>query len=589
MTAYPQDMPFGIMDVVELTHLKIRRRGPNSVYVDCPFCGDRRGKMNVNYVKNVWRCNYCDEHGGMLTLYAKMYNTTNSDAFREICDALQTGEASWGYMERGTQQNDSGDHTFPGTKAAMSSAGSMIEEIPQSPRAGIQEIHQTLSLMLKLLSLTPIHRAHLRSPKRGLTDEQIDEMGFKSTPPPFLCRSITEKLIKQGCTVQGVPGFYLDDSGRWTVKFSSRTSGILIPAVGVDGLIHGAQILLDTPIKDKDDPPDKTGTKYIWFSSSSRNMGVTSGSPVHFVGNPFARTIYVTEGLLKADIAHALMNRSFVTTAGAGNVSQLEPLFAMLATNGTELIVEADDMDKFSNKMTAAGTSKIYLMAKKYGMECKRLTWNPNYKGIDDWQLALRQEKIQQKEEPQTNFKQMYLSGQCDFDSLAHCADAWHNRQKNDENFPGLAEYLGLSEPEYKAFLEDETGNVLRVLLDAQRRRRQFRIYQLRFDENSSVVPYAFKGIDALHKAGYEQPPAADYCLVHEDEVIYPGEETDTEILERIFNCYSNHLPENYGGRPLSPSDVVELYDQENRSYFYRDVKGFIPVRFSPFFAKSRI
>lgn len=65
MDSYPGDFPFGIMDVVELLHLRIRRRQANSVYVDCPFCGDRRGKMNVNFVKNVWRCNYCDEHGGI--------------------------------------------------------------------------------------------------------------------------------------------------------------------------------------------------------------------------------------------------------------------------------------------------------------------------------------------------------------------------------------------------------------------------------------------------------------------------------------------------------------------------------------------
>ena len=42
--------------------------------------------------------------------------------------------------------------------------------------------------------------------------------------------------------------------------------------------------LLDVPIWDKNDPPDKAGAKYIWLSSSSKEMGTTSGSPVHFVG-----------------------------------------------------------------------------------------------------------------------------------------------------------------------------------------------------------------------------------------------------------------------------------------------------------------
>ena len=228
-----------------------------------------------------------------------------------------------------------------------------LKTVQQAERASGQEIHQTLSLLLAMLPLQPAHRNHLHSPKRGLSDEQIDRIGFKSTPPPFLCRSITERLMKQGCKVEGVPGFYLDDSGRWTMNFYRKNAGILIPAVGYDGMIHGLQILLDIPLKQKDDPPDKAGAKYIWFSSSSQNMGVTSGSPVHFIGDPSARVVYVIEGLLKADISHCLTNRTFVAIAGANNTSQLDTLFALLAQNGTEEIIEAHDMDKYSNQMTS--------------------------------------------------------------------------------------------------------------------------------------------------------------------------------------------------------------------------------------------
>lgn len=410
MDSYPQDFPFGIMDVVELLHLRIRRRQANSVYVDCPFCSDQRGKMNVNYVKNVWRCNYCDAHGGMLALYADFHHTTKSDAYREICDSLQLGDTSWGYEKR---ENENAAKAFE--EAVRNGHGG--EEVLQSPPASPQEVHQTLSLLFGMLSLTPTHRKHLRSPKRGLTDEQIEDAGFKSTPPQFLCRSLTERLIRQGCTVQGVPGFYMDEKGNWTIRFHSRYAGILIPAVGIDGLIRGAQILLDVPIKDKGETSGKPGTKYLWLSSSSKHMGVTSGSPVHFIGNPFARTIYVTEGLLKADIAHYLMNRSFLGVAGANNVQQLDALFALLAQNGTELIVEAYDMDKYSNEMVAKGSSRIYQMARQNGLECRQLTWNPNYKGVDDWQLALRQKETQ-KEIPviQGGVTQAFRLYQLDFD-----------------------------------------------------------------------------------------------------------------------------------------------------------------------------
>lgn len=539
MGSFSQDFPFGILDVVELLHLHIRRRQADSAYTDCPFCGDRRGKMNVNFVKNVWRCNYCGEHGGMLNLYARVNNTTNSEAYREICDALQAGDTSWGYG--GAESADA----YAGVPAREPHAGRQPDMgITQAERASLQEIHQTYSLMLGMLSLNSAHRAHLRSEKRGLADEQIDSLGFKSTPPYFLCRSLTERLIKQGCRVEGVPGFYLHEGGYWTAKFGSRTAGILIPAIGIDGLIHGMQILLDVPFKDRDDPPEKAGTKYIWLSSSAKNMGVTSGSPVHFIGNPFARTIYVTEGILKADIAHVLLNRSFVAVAGANNVAQLGPLFALLAQNGTELIIEAHDMDKYSNEMIAKGSSKIYLLARQHGMECRRLTWNPNYKGIDDWQLALRKEK-QQKEGGDQNLQK----------------DRVFFRQEGEgipEEKPGFSSH-GC----------------------------RFRIYQLLFDEGRETIPFAFKGIQDLYKAGYEQPPASDYRLVCDSELACPEEWKDMEILEQISAHYGNHVPEGYKGRPLASSDVVELDDETGRRYFYIDGRIFEPVRFSPFLAKK--
>ena len=284
MGSYPDEFPFGIMEVVNLLNLRIRRQQANSVYVDCPFCGDRRGRMNVNFVKNVWRCNYCDAHGGMLALYAELNHTTTSDAYWEIaealCDNIQEEHARSG--NEAQQRPASPSPSTSGAWAAPAGhSSSERKTVPQSNKASPAEIHQTLSLLLAQLTLRPAHREHLRSPKRGLSDEQIDALGFKSTPPPFLCRSITERLIKQGCKVQGVPGFYQDNGGHWTMAFYQKTAGILIPAIGFDGMLQGFQIKLDIPLKNKDDPPEKPGAKYIWFSSSSKKGGTGSGSPVH--------------------------------------------------------------------------------------------------------------------------------------------------------------------------------------------------------------------------------------------------------------------------------------------------------------------
>lgn len=651
---YPQEFPFGIQDVAELLQLRVRRRQPDSMYTDCPFCGDRRGKMNINFTKNVWRCNYCGESGGMLSLYARLNNITNSDAYREISDALLAGDTSWGYEgteRKGMPYAGSGGGTLSnapqkaaepftsniaGGKKAPESMSVRADtnkepearpsymnlqadmEIPQAERAGDQQVHQTYSLLLGMLNLTPAHRAHLKSEKRGLTDAQIDGYGFKSTPPGFLCRSLAERLQRQGCILEGVPGFYLHDKGYWTIRFSSRASGILIPAIGIDGLIRGMQILLDIPFRDKDDPPGKAGTKYIWLSSAAKNRGVTSGSPVHFAGDPFSRTVYVTEGLLKADIAHCLTDRAFVAVAGANNVKPLEPLFALMAQNGTEIVVEAYDMDKCSNAMTARGSSQICRMAGKYGMECRRLTWNPNYKGIDDWQLALRREKrkaqANRQDSEALNFKEKYLLGQCGMDAMKqemenlrrekHACDSNRESSQDGESIVAknlnktpvsghdgsrMMEKIGLTAEEYAVFCRDGV-KALERMLDAQKRDCRFRIYQLAF-EAGGTVPFAFKGILDLYKAGYEQPPAAKYRLAADSMLTCPAGWTDAEILKRLSACFGSRMPEEEKGsmeHPLAPSDVVELKDEAGRRYFYVDGAGFEPVRFSPFLAKDR-
>lgn len=559
----PQDFPFGIMDVAELLHLRIRRRQTNSVYTDCPFCGDNRGKMNINFVKNVWRCNYCDEHGGMIALYAKVYGISNSDAYREICEALQTGLPAPDYTVTAFSPNE---------KATAA----------QSEMASIQEIHQTLSLLFGMLTLSKKHREHLQT-VRGLTDEQIERLGYKSTPPFYLGRSLAERLQKQGCKVQGVPGFYIGKDDKWTINFNSITAGILIPARGIDGMLRGAQIRLDVPLKDKDGDPDKDGTKYLWLASSSKNLGVTSGSPVHFVGNPFARAIYVTEGLLKADIAHMLTGRSFIAVAGANNVSKLDPLFALLAQNGTELVVEAQDMDKYRNAMVDKGASKIYLMARRHGLECRRLTWDPNYKGIDDWQLALKRKK-DRKEGLRLNFKQQYICKLCDFSRIEKYIEYWH---EGPDNGIGLAAHLGLTEEEYGAWLKSGEDDALKAILDAQRQIQQFRIYQLDFHNEQNTKAFAFCGIKALHKAGYEQPPAAEYQLVHDGELPCGCAFDDELRMKLIAAQYSGELPSDYAGCSVSPSTVIELYGEDGRRYFYCDEGGgFCPVKFSPMLAK---
>ena len=119
----------------------------------------------------------------------------------------------------------------------------------------------------------------------------------------------------------------------------------------------------------------------------------------------------------------------------------------------------------------------------------------------------------------------------------------------------------------------------------AAQRRQQFRVYQLMLSDGA-VIPFAFRGIDRLHKAGYQQPPASAYQLVYDGDICCPMEQDEKTVLESIFSLCNNSFPEGYAGHSLSPSDVVELYDETSRRYFYCDTAGFVPVRFSPMLAK---
>lgn len=139
----PHDFPFDITDVAELLHLRIRRPSPQGFYVDCPICNDKRGKMHINTQTDTWRCNYCDESGGMLALYAKVHSISTSAAYREISDALLNGV---NLSDHAVKYPDKPKET-PAEAA---------------PVADIAVRHKTYTALLAMLTLSKEHRAHIK-------------------------------------------------------------------------------------------------------------------------------------------------------------------------------------------------------------------------------------------------------------------------------------------------------------------------------------------------------------------------------------------------------------------------------------------
>ncbi|MEY8507247.1 CHC2 zinc finger domain-containing protein [Lachnospiraceae bacterium 42-17] len=391
---------YDIRDVVRVLNLTIRRKNAQSYDVDCPFCGHKAGKLNINFAKNVFRCNYCNEQGGMLDLYCKLYHVTKSEANRQIRDALNLGQYRDDYQRQ--------------TK---------VPEIPipvNSDRAPDIEINHTYSQMLSMLTLSRKHQEDLLG--RGLTLEQIAAQRYRSVPL-FGIKRMVEKLKEKGCTLQGVPGFYQKEEGTWSIQFSSRNSGILIPIRSMEGLIQGFQIRLDHVSDSR---------KYIWLSSANYQMGVSSGSPVHVIGSLDAETVYVTEGALKGTIAHYLSGDTFLCAPGVGQHKSLRPILESLSGRKLKFVYEAYDMDKkmriacdgrykkcgecmeagkydycpFKKKkreIIQNGCKKLYEICRELSLPIQRMLWNTDgkgewrgeIKGIDDLYYAMKKNNIE--------------------------------------------------------------------------------------------------------------------------------------------------------------------------------------------------
>lgn len=354
------DFPYTMRDVAALLPLHIRRRRAVSMDVDCPFCGDTKGKMNINFEKQVFNCNRCRTHGGMVELYARFFGISNTQANAEIFSVVCHHEAP---------------------RIAPIALPQPMAMPPAAPRAARTCIDQTLRTLLALLPLADSHRSDLL--RRGLDDDQIEQYLYRSVPA-FGYRALAAQLLQIGCQLEGVPGFYRTQDGEWTLACNPRRTGYFVPVFAVDGLLAGCQIRVDRPGKD--------GGKYIWLSSAERKSGVTSGSPAHFVGDPAADTVWITEGPLKATVAHCLSGHSFLAVAGANQLGALPDALGSLKRFGCRTVCEAFDMDKLQNPHVAAGVQKVLALAKEMGFTVRQIRWNPQYKGIDDYLLSKQKE-----------------------------------------------------------------------------------------------------------------------------------------------------------------------------------------------------
>ena len=319
------------------------------VEASCPFCGDHgpgKHHLSLNTDTDQYRCNLCGAHGNSVSLYARLKGMSNKEAYLELVEETKV-------------------YPMPQTPSPQTQ-----ERQP----AALQQRHAAYSDMLDHLTLLDRHGENLL--ERGLSEERIRENGYKSMPETERGRRLLADLLRScGHELSGLPGFRTY-YGEWTL---SGPSGFLIPVRNKDGLIQGLKIRLDEA-----DAPNR---KYRWLSSRGLSNGTRSYSWVHVTGDRSRKCAFLTEGPLKGDVASFLARDELFICIGG--VNALHGLTDTIRELGVREVVEAMDMDQMTNPNVRSAILTMRKEVRKIpGIRYSKYTWNPAYKGVDDYLLS---------------------------------------------------------------------------------------------------------------------------------------------------------------------------------------------------------
>lgn len=401
---------FNILDVAELLNLEMlqKEKKGTEFSIVCPYCGDKRGKMSLcisknNKEKNTYHCYHCNSAGNMLGLYADLKGISGGNRFKEAYQTI--GELIDANPERNKKQ----------VKIKTDEAKFLADEAI---------CDRTLRALFEMLPLKEKHKQNLLD--RGMTEEEISMYMLKSVPTESAeKKAICRRLLSSGYKLYGVPPFFQDKNGDWTMKTYPRMAGIICPVIQC-GYVVGFQIRLDKVL---------SGRKYIWASSKGEKSGISSGSPATLLGDKYDTNVVITEGILKAMVYHCFTGNTVIGTPGIANINSVFSCIKRMPNVKT--VTEAYDMDKYmpvdcrrdcgekckdcdggmgsncAKKVKKRNTilqekDKLLDRCKTYGLKATDMKWDydvntgcwmEQFKGIDDYYQHLRERKLGENDE----------------------------------------------------------------------------------------------------------------------------------------------------------------------------------------------
>jgi hypothetical protein len=374
--------------------------------IDCPFC-KRKNKLNININKNVWACPACGESGGYLALHSKLNGHGIDKKWASIDIRKRLGSMSAQNIEH------------------FSSTFQTITEISneESTSSNAYSLELRSKVFRKFLQHLPISKEfmnELSSDKRGnLPADFVAKLGYRSYSDRLLKSKFgdvnaaelsvieandmyapvladTPKIFANLFERDGskVPGFTVDNGHIIAQKVENCD---FLPVRSRHGEISYLQTKFPKLSENATAEEKEKYKKYGRYMSYGKLGCSTSGlESIHYTyqmgynSETTPEEVWLTEGILKSDIASYLGNKPFIALVGISVYSQLSAELEYLKEHGTKRIVVATDMDYLDKPSVANAMNRICSIIKKSGLECHMATWNPEYKGIDDFMIAAK-------------------------------------------------------------------------------------------------------------------------------------------------------------------------------------------------------
>ena len=339
---------------------------------NCPFCGGQ-WKLNVNAEKGVYRCARCGESGNAIKLNATLNGITYEESEKQL---------------RADKK--------PPKKIEMVGAKEL-------PVASLERRDAIYSSIIKHGICSAEQAQDLA--RRGMSEDQYrwyaTVVGGLNDSFTTWCRGESHGFIENG-KVRGIPGLYgkvaKDGIGNEITDDIHlnlpKNIGYLIPVISHTGTKPAISCMQIRHLN------SNSKVRYTFFTSGDDKLkngsSVNECNKIHYTRNfwqdgklAVPETVNLTEGALKADVASVLSSQPFIAILGVNNTRDLPQELQFLKAHGCKKINVCFDMDYEKNKYVAKALSEIILTIKDSGLIPRKIVWNNQYKGIDDYLLSV--------------------------------------------------------------------------------------------------------------------------------------------------------------------------------------------------------